>query len=293
MKKKLLFRRIILAVTLSFILVSCDKTDDTIEDNSSQERAKIIMDIPSAGNLDNYNWNKATLVWSQEFDDNYSSKENWVFEKNPELDQLQIYTEKNLDVSNGTLKIYTRKVGAGQNKGDYTSSRISSKYAFQYGRIEVSAKMPAGEKQGIWSKIGLIGDNIDVVSYPNCGEIDIVEYFSSSPNRIYNYVHSAANNEDNVITANTTLETAEEEFHAYGILWTKDRVEFYFDDTENIIYTLNRPSDAIEFNWPFDQPFYFLIHMVVGGRYGGVQGVDDTMFPAVLEIDYIRVYHPL
>ena len=160
MKKKLLFRRIILAVTLSFILVSCDKTDDTIDDNSSQERAKIIMDIPSAGNLDNYNWNKATLVWGQEFDDNASFEDNWVFDNAFSVsDHLQIYKEGNLEVSNGKLKIRAKKIGPGQNKGDYTSSRINSKYAFQYGRIEVSAKLPTGEKPGLGAPIALIGEN--------------------------------------------------------------------------------------------------------------------------------------
>jgi len=293
MNKKLRFNSILLAVTLSFILMSCDSSVDIIHDGGSIERTIVKMEIPSQGKLDNYNWNDATLVYSQEFDDNYSFKENWVFENNLVPDQLQIHQEENLEVSNGTLKIYARKVGAGQNKGDYTSSRISGIFAFEYGRIEIMAKLPEGEKPGIWSKLGLTGDNIDVVGYPTCGEIDIMEYFSYRPNETSVIVHSAVNNENNgnIIFANTTLETVEQEFHAYGILWTKDRIEFYIDDTENIIYTLNRPSDATEFNWPFDQPFYIVIDMVVGGRYAGGQGVNDSMFPAVMEIDYVRVYH--
>jgi beta-glucanase (GH16 family) len=239
------------------------------------------------------------LVWGQEFGDKYSFKDNWVFEKDynnlANLDQLQLYTEENLEVSNGTLKIYARKVGAGQNKGDYTSSRITGRFAFEYGRIEVSAKFPVGEKNGIWSKIGLIGDNMDVVGYPDCGEIDLIEYFSSLPNAYYVIVHSAANNEDsaNLITSRNALEEVEEDFHAYGILWTNNYIKFYIDDPENIIFTMERPPDATEFNWPFDQPFYFLIDMVVGGRYAGSEGVDDSMFPAVMEIDYVRVYHAL
>ncbi len=293
MKKKLLFKRILLAVTLSFILVSCDSSDDAKEDDISTERTKIRMEIPSQGNLDNYNWNNAKLVWSQEFRDNNSFKDNWFFENNLEPDQLQIPKEENVEVSNGTLKIHARKIGAGQNKGDYTSSRISGKFAFEYGRIEISAKLPVGEKNGIWSKLGLIGDNIGVVGFPNCGEIDIMEYFSSSPDTTYVFVHTAANNTNNVLSKSNALETAEEDFHAYGILWTKDRIEFYTDDTANITYTLDRPSDSTEFNWPFDQPFYLLIDMVVGGRYAGGMGVDDSLFPTVMEIDYIRVYHAL
>lgn len=299
MKKKQTFKRILLAVTLIFALMGCESSDDATDDGvSSMERTKIIMEISSQNNLQDYNWNDATLVYSQEFDGNYSLEDNWVFEKNSNdpdaADQLQKYNEDNVEVNGGTLKIYAKKVGSGQNKGDYTSSRISGKYSFQYGRIEVSAKLPAGEKPGIWSKIALKGENIDVVGYPKSGEIDLMEYFSYKPNETYILVHTAANIiGGNLISSNTTLETAEEEFHTYGILWTRDSLKFYLDDTENIIYTLNRPTDATEFNWPFDQPFYLLIDMVVGGRYAGAQGVDDSMFPAVMEIDYVRVYHAL
>ncbi|TVZ27516.1 glycosyl hydrolase family 16 [Gillisia sp. Hel_I_86] len=296
MKKKLTFNTILLAVTLSFILLGCNKTDDTIDEGTGEERTKIIMEIPSGGNLDSYNWNNATLVWSQDFDD-FSFKDNWVFEKNynnpGNNDQLQKYTEENVELNNGTLKLYAKKVGVGQNKGDYTSSRLSGKFAFQYGRIEINAKLPTGEKPGIWFKLALLGNNIDVVGYPNSGEIDIMEYFSSLPNTYNVTVHSAANNENNgnLISSRNVLETLEEEFHTYGILWTNNYIKFYMDQPENIVYTLDRPSNATEFNWPFDQPFYLLIDTVVGGRYAGAQGVDDSMFPAVMEIDYIRVYH--
>jgi len=298
MKKKLTFKRILLAVTLSFIAVSCDSSGDAANDDViSLERTKITMEIPSQGNLENYNWNDATLVWAEEFDDKNSFKNSWVFEKDynnlSNLDQLQLYTEENWEMSNGTLKIYAKKVGAGQNKGDYTSSRLNGRFAFEYGRIEVSAKFPVSEKNGIWSQLGLLGDNIDVIGYPNCGEIDIVEYFSSLPN-VYNVVaHSAANTGNNLIISSNSLEEVEEDFHAYGILWTNNYIKFYIDYPENIIFTLDRPSDATEFNWPFDQPFYFFIDMIVGGRYAGAQGVDDSMFPAVMEIDYVRVYHAL
>lgn len=299
MKKRLKFIRILLAATLCLIILSCSSKDDVIVDTVSTERTKIIMEIPTQDNLDNYNWNKATLVWSQEFDPNFSLKENWVFENNyvnpDKADQLQTYTQENVEVSNGILKIYAKKIGLGHAKGDYTSSRISGKSAFKYGRIEIRAKLPEGEKNGIWSKLALIGDNENIVGWPDCGELDLMEYLSYKPNETYILVHTAANNVNNanLISKRNTLETAEEEFHAYGILWTRDRIKFYIDDTENIIYTLNRPSNATESNWPFDEPFYILIDMVVGGRYSGFEGVDDTIFPAVMEIDYIRVYHAL
>jgi len=298
MKKELTFKRILLAVALSFIAVSCDSSSDAANDDViSLERTIITMEIPSQANLENYNWNNATLVWAEEFRNKDSFKDNWVFETDVNnlgnKDQLQFYKEENSEFRNGTLKIYARKVGVGQNKGDYTSSRISGRFAFQYGRLEVNAKFPVGEKNGIWSKLGLLGNNINVVGHPDSGEIDIVEYFSSAPNSYSVVAHSASNTGNKIISQSNVLEEVEEDFHAYGILWTKNYIKYYIDYPENIIFTLDRPSDATEFDWPFDQPFYFLIDMVVGGNYAGAHGVDDSMFPAGMEIDYVRVYHAL
>ena len=105
-------------------------------------------------------------------------------------------------------------------------------------------------------------------------------------------VRQIMRNDGTLISANATVENAEEEFNAYGILWTDKYIKFYINDVNNIIYTFNKPSPATEENWPFDEPFYLLADLVVGGKYGGVEGVDDSMFPATMEIDYIRVYHP-
>ncbi len=256
------------------------------------------MEITPQNNDTDYNWNNAKLVWSQDFDEPYLLDDDWVFEgnnnNNPDVaDQLQIYTKKNVKVSDGTLKIFARKIGEGQSKGDYASSRISGKFAFKYGRIEIGAKLPSGGKSGIWAQLALIGENEDTVGWPKSGEIDIMEYFSYKPNETSITVHTAANNanNNNLISASSALETAEEEFHAYGILWTNNYIKFYIDDPDNIIYVLDRPSDANDANWPFDQPFYLITGMAVGGQYTGPEGVDDSMFPAVMEIEYIRVYH--
>ena len=295
MKKKFYFIGVVIAAIFNLCCLGCSTTDESISPDSEIERTKIIMDIPTtSGDID---WNRAKLVWSENFDDPTALGYNWVFEKNSDnpgvSDQLQSYQQDNVEVNDGTLKIYAKKVGAGQDKGDYTSARISSKFAFKYGRIEISAKLPGKEKRGIWAKASLFGDNIDIVGYPKCGEMDLMEYLSYQPNKTYIIVHSKVSNDStgNLISASTDLETAEEEFHAYGILWTDKYIKFYVDDIQNIIYTLNKPSAATEENWPFDQPFYMLADVVVGGRFGGAEGVDDSMFPTALEIRYFRVYH--
>lgn len=293
MNKKLTFNGILMVVTLSFTVIACDSTDDDANDDAILERTQIIMDLTTTN--EDIDWINSKLEWSQEFNNTTSFEENWIFEKNlPDsdvADQLQKYFPENVEVNGGNLKIFAKKEGTGQSKGDYTSARLSSKFSFQHGRIEIRAKLPAGEKSGIWAQIALVGE---YGHYPGNGLINIMEYFSYEPNGIFVTVHSTANNTNNsnLITGNLPLETAEEEFHTYGILWTDNYIKFYIDDPEKIFYVLDRPSDANDFNWPFDKPFYFVTGMVVGGQYAGFAGVDDSIFPAVMEIDHVRVYHP-
>ncbi len=289
MKKSMFyFNSFVVVLILNLFLLGCSSTDDSSEPVPG--RIKIIMETPINSDID---WNKAELVWNEEFNGSTNLDDIWAFEgnntTNPEVaDQLQDYREDNGRMCGGTLKIYAKK-----EAGVYTSARLTSKYAFQHGRIEISAKLPEQEKPGIWAKLALVGDNIDVVGWPQCGEIDIMDYFSHNPNKTNIYVHSSANNskDGTLISANSYLESAEEEFHAYGILWTDKYIKFYIDDPDHIIYTLNRPSSPTEENWPFDKPFFLLIDMVIGGKHAGSEGVDDSLFPAIKEIDYIRVYH--
>ena len=288
-KSKFYFNELVAVLILNFFLLGCSTTDDSSDVEPVPERIKITMEAPGNRDID---WNNVKLVWNEEFNESTILGDIWAFEPknmaNPDIaDQLQIYREENVISSGGILKIYAKKSKI------YTSARISSKYAFKYGRIEISAKLPEQEKNGIWSKLALIGDNENIVGWPQCGEIDVMEYFSFKPNKTFINVHNNVHNVRNgtLISANTYIETAEEEFHAYGILWTDKYIKFYLDDPDNIIYTLNRPTAPTEMNWPFDKPFYLLIDMVIGGKYGGAEGVDDSLFPAIMEIDYIRVYH--
>ena len=289
-KSKFYINEIVVVTILNLFFLGCTSTDESSDPEPTQERTKISMVTPGNSDVD---WNNVKMVWNEEFNESAILEDIWVFESknrnNPDIaDQLQNYRDKNVSLNGGTLRIEAKK-----ESGIYTSGRLSSKYAFKYGRIEISAKLPEREKPGIWAKLALIGDNSNIVGCPQCGEIDIMEYFSFKPNQTSITLHSSANNFMNgtLISANNYLETVEEEFHAYGILWTDKYIKFYIDYPDNIIYTFNKPSSPTEENWPFDGPFYLLVDMVIGGKYGGAEGVDDTLFPAIMELNYIRVYH--
>jgi len=237
------------------------------------------------------------LVWSDEFDGEELDTTKWKYETgatgwgNKEWQDYR--DEGNVEVSDGTLKITAKLVGEGQKVGDYTSARINSIETFTYGRYEIRAKMPDWKGKGNWPAIWMLGEDLRSSGWPRCGEIDILEYVSYQADKVHFNFHSKANNhmnDTNVSSGPVTLETAEEEFHNYGILWTETKIQCYLDTPDNITLSFDRPAEFDKSNWPFDHPFYFILNVAVGGGWGGLEGVDDSIFPATMEVDYVRVY---
>ncbi len=236
---------------------------------------------------------KYELVWSDEFDGNKINLDNWTFEiwqagkVNNEWQQYVENTE-NYKVENGILSITAIKTGNNE-KGGYTSTRLSSqkKKEFQYGQIEFRAKMPSGK--GTWPALWMLGSNIKEVGWPRCGEIDVMEYVGYQPNIVHTNIHTK---NDYGVTNNKVamnLKTAEEEFHIYGIIWTAEAISFYLDSPHNIKNTY-APLEKNADNWAYSQPFYLIMNFAVGGDWGGAEGVDETIWPQTMEVDYVRVY---
>ena len=234
-----------------------------------------------------------TLVWSDEFDGNTVNTNNWKFETGAGgwgNNELQNYTNgSNAEVKDGKLIITAKKIDDNKVAGSYSSTRMitKGKKEFTYGKMEIRAKLPSGT--GIWPAIWMLGGNIDNVGWPACGEIDIMEYVGYQPNTIHSTVHTAAGSGNNGDGSSKALETAEEDFHVYGLIWTQDELLFYTDSPENVTHTYN-PSTKTEDNWPFDKPHFFILNIAVGGTWGGAQGIDNSIFPQTMEIDYVRVY---
>lgn len=242
-------------------------------------------------------WSQAQLVWSDEFDGSTLNLNEWKLETGAHgwgNNELQNYVDSGaVEVSNGTLKITAAKVGPGQQAGDYTSARLNSIRTFTTGRMEIRAKLPTLQGKGLWPAIWMLGTVDGAFIWPDCGEIDIMEYVSYTPHTVYSTLHSRDFNhvKGNPHTSGPIeLMDAEDEFHIYGLLWVAGRLSFYIDDISNITYDVKRSELYQGKDWPFYKPYYFLINMAVGGNWGGAQGVDDSIFPAVFEIDYVRVY---
>lgn len=295
------FQRIA-AICLLLFIFDCKKSDD-----GGAEVAPNGKVVVSANNIEDADvnapdfWDDTKLVWNDEFDGDSLSNDKWFLDTFPagffDTSELQDNVDSNevLEVSNGTLKIYARKIGDGQEKGDYISARLNGKFSFKYGRLEVRAKVPQNSGNGVLARLWMVGNNIGTVGFPQCGEIDFMNYFSYLPEEYYNTVYTAANTGVNGppdTSGAIPLPAIDDQFHTYGLLFTDEYLKLYRDNIDNVTFTFNRPVESNETNWPFDQSFYFILNMVVGGEFAGVEGVDDSIFPTVFEIDHVRIYHP-
>ncbi len=232
---------------------------------------------------------KPELVWEENFEGNVLNEDIWNFELGdgcPNLcgwgnNELQRYTKTNHQLVDGKLIITAKK-----QDSIYTSTRITtkSKKEFQYGKIEVRAKLSIGK--GLWPAFWMLGSNIGEVGWPDCGEIDVLEYVGKEPKTIFTSLHTRDSYGNTVNTKKTVIDDIEEGFHVYAVNWTTDKIEFFVD--EALLYTF-MPEEKTSAIWPFDQPFFFIINMAIGGNFGGPE-VDNTIFPQEFVIDYIKVY---
>ncbi len=236
-----------------------------------------------------------TLSWADEFDGSSVNTTDWTFEAGASgwgNNELQNYTNgANAEVKDGTLILTARKIDDNTSVGSYTSTRMitSGKKEFTYGKMEIRAKLPSG--RGIWPAIWMLGADIGSVNWPACGELDIMEYVGYQPNTIHSNVHTTAGWGANGNGSSKTLTTAEEEFHIYGLIWTEKEMVFYTDSPDNVTHRY-APSTKNDDNWPFYKPQFFILNVAVGGDWGGAQGIDNSIFPQSMEIDYVRVYQP-
>jgi beta-glucanase (GH16 family) len=258
------------------------------DDNIFTETQSVNISQDDPGYIENF-----TLVWSDEFDGPGINTSNWTFETGATgwgNNELQNYTNgDNAEIVDGKLIITARKVNEDKAIGSYTSARLitENKQEFQYGRMEIRAKLPSGT--GVWPAIWMLGSDFRVAGWPECGEMDIMEYVGYQPNTIHSTVHTPSGFGGNGNGSSKILATCEEEFHIYGMLWTEQELIFYTDTQDNITHRY-APSTKNDNTWPFDQPAFFILNLAIGGDWGGLQGIDNSIFPQQLEIDYVRVY---
>ena len=242
--------------------------------------------------------NQWTLVWSDEFDGPKIDRSKWMNEVNANgggNNELQYYTDEseNSWVEDGLLVIEARKERYGGLDGakDYTSARLNTKFRgdWKYGRVEARARLPIG--QGLLPAIWMLPMENKYGVWASSGEIDIVEVLGHEPSIVHGTIHYGGQWPHNTSTgAEVELEsgTVEDAFHTYAIEWKEGEISWSLDG--EVYQTLTSWNSAgAPFSAPFDQPFYLIVNLAVGGNWPGSPDA-TTEFPARMEVDYVRVY---
>jgi beta-glucanase (GH16 family) len=235
------------------------------------------------------------LVWADEFNTNgLPDSTKWSYNSGGSgwgNNELQFYTarrKENVSARNGHLIIEARKEDFKSRK--YTSARIVSKNKgdWKYGKIEVKAKLPKG--RGIWPAIWMLPTKSAYGGWPKSGEIDVMEFVGYMPDSVFGSVHTGLYNHTigTQRTKGVELKDLATAFHVYAIEWNENMISFLIDDKKFYEFKNERSGSGA---WPFDQPFHIILNVAVGGNWGGKYGVDDSIFPQTMEIDYVRVYH--
>lgn len=167
----------------------------------------------------------------------------------------------------------------------YTSARLitKKKFEFKYGRIEARIKLPEGA--GVWPAFWMLGNDIDRVGWPACGEIDIMEFIGREPSKIYGTVHGPGYSGEKGVNGSTSIRRAGD-FHVYAVEWSENEIRWFFDGREYHKFSRTDLPDGTR--WVFDHSFFIIINFAVGGRWPGSPAA-ETKFPQSMLIDYVRV----
>ena len=234
------------------------------------------------------------LEWSDEFNGEEGTlpdETKWTYDIGTGQNgwgngELQRYTNNPENVSldgKGNLVISAIK----NTDGSYTSARIKTegKFTKKFGRIEARIKTPSG--QGVWPAFWMLGSDIDNVGWPQCGEIDIMEQNGKFSNLTHSTLHGPGYSGGNSITAAYGLQNArfDTDFNVYGVEWSQNQIDFFIN---GLLFKRMTPEDVTG-EWVYNQPFYILLNLAVGGSYVGAPN-EYTPFPGTMHIDYVRVY---
>jgi beta-glucanase (GH16 family) len=257
-------------------------------------RISVIILLLSLGAAGGAQAQRYKLVWSDEFSyTGLPDSTKWSYDTggngwgNNELEYYTTADTANAAVHNGYLYLTARR----QKKDNcsYTSARLVTKGKgdWLYGRIEVRAKLPAG--RGLWPAIWMLPTDWKYGGWPASGEIDIMENVGFMPDSVFGSIHTKSFN--HVIHTQKTkglfIKDPYTAFHVYAIEWDARRIRFLVDGN---VYTSFQNTGRGFAEWPFDQRFHLLLNIAVGGGWGGQKGIDDSIFPRSMVVDYVRMY---
>ena len=238
------------------------------------------------------------LIWEDGFDGpagQLPDPERWAFDVGTGWGnaQLEFDTDRAVNVSldgEGHLVITAREEEFGGRT--YTSGRIKTQDLFEraYGRFEARIKLPVG--QGIWPAFWLLGADFDQVGWPECGEIDIMEYRGQEPRTLHGSLHGPGYSGGGAVTARHTLAQGGFHlgFHEFAVEWSETSITWFVD---GFAYSTVTPDDLPPgADWVFDHPFFIILNVAVGGTFVGAPDA-STVFPQTMLVDHVRIYGPV
>lgn len=285
-------QKIYIALICAALFIGSCSTDDEANGGGDDIITPPIVDTSCpaiTGNSGSGNYD--VLIWADEFNvDGSPCDDNWSYNVgnnngwgNGEQQYYLRNDSDNVIIEDGVLKITAIKE---TYRGfQYTSTRMltQDKFSFQYGKVEVRAKLPSGG--GTWPAIWMLGDNIRTVGWPACGEIDIMEHVGNRPGWTSSAIHNNAGHGGNYFGDEQYIADATTEFHIYGILWTEEKIDFTVDG--EVYFTYN-PTVKNGDNWPYDAKQFLILNIAMGGTLGG--NIPASFDRSTMEIDYVRVY---
>jgi len=263
------------------IVIENDDTDFTV-------------DIPTTGYTTPTEYQNMDLIWSDEFEGESLNQDFWTWETGNGSwgwgnNELQFYRKENTKLIDGNLVIQALKEN--YNGFNYTSSRIKTqnKFKFTHGRVDIRAALPEG--QGLWPALWMLGENINQVSWPRCGEIDIMEIVGHEPSTLHGTVHYANSGGAHIQNGKAYYlgggKRFSDEFNVFSIVWKEDKIEWYMNDIK--YHTVTRLSLGTSNPYPFNEDFFFIFNVACGGQWPGSPDA-STPFPQNMIVDYIRVF---
>ena len=277
----------------SEVIESSSEAETTSSSFSSSSAEQIVS---SSSETVTSSESDSPYLWSDEFEGSSIDTDKWTFEIGTGAsgwgnNEWEYYTDRseNAYVQDGILHIRANKES--YEGASYTSARMitKGKFSFTYGTVEARIALPTGK--GIWPAFWMLGENIDQVSWPACGEIDIIEAVNSE-NVVYGTNHwqyegshaDYGNNTNDFHGAKKELDITQ--FHTYKFTWDEKLIAMYVDDFKYHEISIEDNAGGTD---AFHKPFFLLLNVAVAGNWPGFE-VDDAQFPNEMLVDYIRVY---